>query len=674
MTNLGNVFVRLKDYFWRQGVPKKVVLMVVKENEPDKLIPLSNQNSSEEVEMNLKGIAGLVHTVKNYFWTQGLPEKSLMMVVSKDDPTKAIPVTEEMLKPTIGAGPITVNSAEKKYRGVMYWPRKSPSMDMWRELDRGTITWDEIETDLDQLKLFNINLIRVFTFYDHEYRIRGTLEGPTDGEGNYNEFYYTSLDTFIKLCAARDMKVVVTLFQEMKGLRVTDDWDWLEDELEYHKEHLTKIMTVLEANKKDVAFYNLKNEPDGFGVWANPALATRVLTWLDALKNHAKVTSDIPCAISSTTHDNAVYVFPTAPQGARSILEISEILAFNTFRYADNGSWIGTTYRTQLEFTLRNNPTDKPVIFWECGYPANYDGQGDGLESIVPTGGEFDRPQGSSPQTPHTPQSQYISVSEGIAWAEAYDTIGVMVWSAYDHQHPTLNTYRDNFGIIDKNGIPLPAIYALSQAFTNQFPASGKRLSLNQGTITGDGRINGLNGWNTVDVTKNVVAGVYLGAGGTWTSDRLPYKLPCSFEFALKPREAFGDEGVAVILETSGRSITIKYKDYGVKKWFIIDTNTQAELAQTETVGNLNPGEEFLLAIDLTSTDLQIRHNSLLLTLNNPVAFSPYEYFGQVRLTVVNSAGGSLEIGELLALGQGEITRNENFYNAKNEYVRTSNL
>lgn len=668
---------KIPSYFWNNGNIEKAVMMVPDKDNEGTIIPLTTENISRGGGMGLA--RGIFRRIQSYFWNNGDVKKTVLMVVDKDDNESLVPLTSDML---FGGGSVESAPTLPKFRGVMYWPRLSPSMDMWRELSRGTITWADVEADLDQLQSLDINLIRVFTFYDHEYRKgAAATDWPTDGRGNYNQSYYDNLGTFIDMCAARNMYVVPTMFQEMPGLRVTDNWDWLEVDLPRHKEHLAKIMQVLKSRKEKIPFYNLKNEPDGFGVWGNDALASRVLTWLKELKEHAKSVVDIPVVISSATHDNAVFLFPNAPVGARSILEISDVLAFNTFRWADNGSWSGTTYKSQLEFVMGSNPTNKPVMFWECGYPANYDGQEEGLESIVPIGGEFDRPQGNSPGTPHTVEGQFRSVSEGIYWAEAYNTMGVMVWSAYDHKHPTQATYRDPFGIIDRDGNPLAAAYALKVAFTNTFPITKKSLSLAQGEIAGGGggTINGLHPWNAAEPTKNVPGGIYLTAGATWSSAPLAYRLPARVSVRLTPVSAFGDESPAILLETPGRSITVKYKDYGVRKLFVVDTNTQQELAQTQdAIGAegtvLQPDGNDSIGLNLSDGSLRLFYKGSELPLTAEVKYAPYEIYGQLRLKVVNSTGADFKIMGLSMIGNGPMTRNENFYNARTEFIKTRNM
>ena len=78
-----------------------------------------------------------------------------------------------------------LHSTAKKLKFVMYWARLSPNMDWWKELDNGMITWDNISSDLDQIKAeLGVNAVRIFTYYDHQFRQTGTL-GWTDGAGNH---------------------------------------------------------------------------------------------------------------------------------------------------------------------------------------------------------------------------------------------------------------------------------------------------------------------------------------------------------------------------------------------------------------------------------------------------------------------------------------------------------
>lgn len=584
-----------------------------------------------------------------------------------------------------------LHSTEKKLKFVMYWPRLSPNMDWWKELDNNMFTWDDVSDDLDQLKLeLGINAVRVFTYYDHQFRQTGTL-GWTDGVGNHNPVRLAQLQHFITLANSKDLDVVVTMYQLLPALTPADNWNFLENDIAHYISFHTWLLNGIK-NYSNVVSYNLINEPDGYGVFGDPALGGRVLTFLNKLRNVGKIIApNLKCIVNATTHDNSFRRFPNTPSEANSIYDLTDVLAHNSFRWADTGEWAGTNFQTQLAYLNTKNILAKPIAMMECGFPANYAQQsvlgyplvdesgtptgGNALateESIVPQGNIFDRPFGAVTGLLHTQTNQAKSVGEAIAMAERYDLDGLGVWSAYDHMHPTAPyVYRDPFGLIDKNGIVLPAGKLFKYALTEKYPYNLKhKLSLSSGTVSGDARINGLGGWNTSDTTKNTPNGVYLGTGGSfWNSEALAVSFPTKITLHFTVRTTYThQEPMIVSIITADKQLDFRYKVYAVNSWQRINATTGdidrgfASNSPVLTVG------DHVMTIDLSTVDL-----SPVITIDGVVLdysasgiepFLLYMFSDGFRIIVRNNSDSPIDLKEMFAQGVAEgdsITMNRYF-------------
>ena len=130
----------------------------------------------------------------------------------------------------------------------------------------GTIAWSDVDTDIAQMvSVLGVNTIRVFTYYDYEYRknwqalvAQGQTQaaaqtsamndhfGWTTGDGvTFNNTYLGYLSTFIDKCAAQNLNVVVTMFQGLPALLSTDDWSFLENDYPKYEAFLVWMLTML---------------------------------------------------------------------------------------------------------------------------------------------------------------------------------------------------------------------------------------------------------------------------------------------------------------------------------------------------------------------------------------------------------------------------------------------
>lgn len=555
---------------------------------------------------------------------------SIAAVIS-DSSVKDSPVKTEtiILKETVVREMMSYQlpTIADKIRGVFYIPRLSPAMDFWQELKKGTITFDNIEQDLVQLKsLTNLNTIRVFTYYDYEYRNaynQAISEGKTpaeanlmamtshfgwtDGQGNHNNLYLESLKTFVNLCKSKGIDVIVTMFQELPALKNTDNWNFLENDIAHYQSFTRWFINGIK-DLENVKIINLINEPDGYGVWNDESLAARVLVFLDKLKATIKeIKPELLIMITSTTHDNNFCRFPAAPVGCNSIYELTDIVSINSFLFADSGFRSGVDYKAQFEYLVANNKLNKPAFLSECGFPSHYAQQEvDGYEivnedgtttdvvasstrsSIVPIGGIFDRPKGTINGVAHSLANQKRGINEAFYWAERFDFMGGLVWSAYDHSNPlALNVYRDAFGIIDKNGVPSDAVEILKNAFQDQTDKFGKKhISLVQGEVFGNGRINGLIPYDYVNPSHNTPNGVFLHSDSVWQSDNLPYNTPITYNLSFKIREAITVDEVLVFSLVMGKVKVCdwRYKKYDRDGFQKIDPNGEVDFGFSQPI------------------------------------------------------------------------------------------
>ncbi|MFD1733785.1 hypothetical protein ACFSC4_25365 [Deinococcus malanensis] len=264
------------------------------------------------------------------------------------------------------------------------------------------------------------------------------------------------------------------------------DWTTLETNYAYHEAYARWIVRLL-AGKSNVRGLNLKNEPDGFGAWADPDVAGRILTWMSRLKQAIKAEAPrLGVYVNSAAFDNTFKRFEGAPVGHQSIYDVSDALFFNSYLWADNGFWPYAVPATIYRYISDHNIARKPMVLSELGWPSYNDDSG----MIVP-GMQWDLPLGLRPTTPSTPEMQKRAVEESVYWAEKYGFSGLIAWAAYDHLP---GAYRNPFGLIDGYGQASAAASVFAQAFTKQYSRLGEApVSLVDGQVTG-GKINGLDG------------------------------------------------------------------------------------------------------------------------------------------------------------------------------------
>lgn len=532
-------------------------------------------------------------------------------------------------------------------KGSMYWPRLAQNPYWWPEYERGSVTDADIRTDLQQMKReLGINTVRVFLFYDNAYRAWGQL-GFTDGRGTFNDARLATVGRFIDLAASEGLDVMPTFFMEMETQANGGfDWNTLESNYAHHEAYAVWLARML-ATKPNVRGVNLKNEPDGFGAWGDPAVASRILTWLSKLRGAIKQTApNLGVYVNSAAFDNTYKIFGDAPAGAQSIYDVSDAAMFNSYLWADNGFWPHAVPANIYKYIVDRNTARKPVVLSELGWPTRPDDSG-----MITENGQWDYPVGTRPTTPSTPEMQKRAVEESIYWAEKYGFDGVIAWAAFDHG-PT--AYKNPFGLISATATPNPAAAAFAQAFTGAYGSAGEApVSLTDGVST-LGLINGIHG------TTPLPAGVNLEKGGTYTSQPLPYKSPVTLSVKFRQPAAPQNDGVALGLAcmTGTKNIQLRREEW-TRVWRVFVNNT--EVARTKPDAGLGTASA-TLGMRVANRAVTFTLNGTALTFHNVKNGSTYtvsltnaENAAQWRLTGAASTA-AVELLEARALGSARAT------------------
>jgi hypothetical protein len=471
----------------------------------------------------------------------------------------------------------------------------------------------------------------------------------------------------------------------LPALLSTDDWTFLERDIAYYRSFHKWMLTLLNT-KPNVRLYNLINEPDGYGVANDAILMGRVLTFLNDLKSTGKaVAPRLAAMVNTTTHDNNFKRFASAPPGATSVNELTDILAANTFLWADTGFWAGQNYATQIPYLVTNNIAGKPIMITECGFPVGYaqqdvagspalneDGTATGagnapttIDSIVPQGGIFDRPKGTANGMPHTEANQARGIGEAAYWAWIYGTSvkGMGVWAAYDHRNDSAGfVYRDPFGIIDRDGTPRLGAATFRGALTGNYDGNGEfKISPVQGTVGGtNSRINGVGGYTlSPDRTLNTPGGVYIAPSGNWKSDFLIAGVPCKLKFEMTQRVTnSASEPFIIRLLPTGRTIDFRYKVYAVNAFQRLDAGAgDVNYGWAQTTPFAAGPHTFLIDLSQSVAGgiiIRITHNGTLLnfdnTPNGELLILPWQ-ISKMQIQFLNNGNSGMDLSTTTALG-----------------------
>lgn len=492
---------------------------------------------------------------------------------------------------------VNSNPTNFKLIGGFYYPRKAVNPDWFSEMVRTDIpladrlSWEDIETDLDQLSTNNINTLRIVI----QYNLTTFGTSPlVDTNLNIDPNKEAVLIGFLDRCRAREICVFTQTNFGFEGalsaadlteiqdyINSTNDIDLEARRFNDHIDWLTNIIT----SYSDVIIVNKTfNEPDGFGTWSNFDDAVLILKFLSKIKKRfIEGYPNIPYIVNAVTDVNFNCRFPEAPEGIQSIYEVSDWAVFNSYYWADSGFFEFTHYRRQFERMILNNFDNKPLLLTEFGWPSNYDGQGVGEESFIPENGQFDRPIGNNTLMPHTQENQDRGIKEGVFFSEQNSAVGAMCWSLYQHENRNNdpNFFQDSFGLINSNGTLTTAFKQLKRAFTSKFDDDGiAPFSITSGVAFGGAHINGDQGFNVNDTP----AGVYIPIAGGYRSPVLNLKTPFYLSSRVLQTTQPSDNGVSLGINfVNNGSFFVQFEDFS-NRWRLFLDNT--EVAATLDVGS----------------------------------------------------------------------------------------
>lgn len=496
-----------------------------------------------------------------------------------------------------------------KIIGGYYYPRKASNPDWVSELVRKDIplenklSWGDIEEDLDYLINNRINTIRITLFYNLTTFNTNPLVNT-----NYEHDSEKSkiIKDFLYLCENKGLKVITqTNFGyegELSDVDIASMVEYVEGiNLDRFNSHIKWVTKLFNRYKDTILAHKIINEPDGFGTWANYDKALKVLKFLVKIKQEfISHHPNLPYLINTVDHINYNLRFTEMPTNEQSIYDLSDWATFNSYYWADNGHFEYVSYKRQWDYMVENNYRNKPLMMVECGFPSDYDNQGPGEESFVPENGQFDRPIGRYPFTPHTQDSQNRAIKEARYYSEKNSAIGILCWSLYKHKNVNNSPhfFQDSFGVIDAEGVKTLALDVLTETFTDGFGESNiKPLSITSGNTGQGAHINGYQGYSNNDVP----AGIYLpSGGGYWVSEYLDLLTPYVINFRVKQKTSPNDNGVTlgVQFKNSSNKYHVQFEDYS-NRWrlFVDDVEVAAS----------NPSQDFGLEEKLLSFDFNSR-------------------------------------------------------------------
>ncbi len=282
-----------------------------------------------------------------------------------------------------------------KMSGLNYYPRTAPWDKFWIKFPV-----EEIEQDLDSISRLGANAVRIFVQYEHF----SNLDTQEDG--------LLKLKHFLHLCADRNIKVIVTLFDLRADYRPQN---WSRDSV-----HLSTILNEIHAHEALLAV-DLKNQPD---LDFAPSGEKTVLAWLEAMMASAR----------QTFPEVALTIGWSDPARAANLSDQVNLVSFHDY---NNPKGLAARFEQ-----LRTQVGDKPIFATEIGH-SRWSLTGD------------------------KPDRQAVRLSKQFTQLQAAD--GVFVWTLNDFDEigsnivghrPWRKAQQKNYGITERDGQWRPAANA----------------------------------------------------------------------------------------------------------------------------------------------------------------------------------------------------------------------
>lgn len=323
-----------------------------------------------------------------------------------------VQTTSETLLENPVSYPSAAEIIDTKYAGLNYYPHTAPWDEFWTKFPG-----DEIKTDLDFMQTLGVNSLRIFV--NHAY----FTDGATRDDG------LAKLDTFLNWSAARNIKIIVTMFDLRADYRLTN---WSLDSA-----HIRSVVNKI-GDHEALLTIDLKNQADlDFENAGRP----QVEAWLAAMMDSVRAeNSAVPITIGWSDSEHAALL-------AKRVDMIS---------YHDYRSVAGTEKRfSEVKAKVTSTAGEKPIFLTEIGH------------SRWSPIGENAKKQGRRLDA---------------RLKQLTDADGVFVWTLHDFEHVSTNivghrpwrrAQQKLFGIAQKDNSLLPsgeAFKTFNTQFLNQNP------------------------------------------------------------------------------------------------------------------------------------------------------------------------------------------------------------
>lgn len=290
-----------------------------------------------------------------------------------------------------------------KMSGLNYYPRSAPWDEFWDVFPQ-----EDIAADLDGINQLRANSVRIFL--EHDYF--ANLDTQKDG--------LEKLGRFMKMCEARNLKVIVTLFDLRGDYRFQN---WSRDSV-----HISKVLNAISDHPALLAV-DLKNQADLDFKTAGKA---NVLAWAEAMI----------ASVRDVYPDVALTIGWSDAQHADQLSGQLNLISFHDYQEPR-----GLSKRLK---TVREQAAGKPVFVTEIGH-SRWHLIGEGTKA------------------------QARDLSKQLEAVKSAD--GVFVWTLHDFDYigsnivghrPWRKAQQKAYGIIKANGELRPAAHNF-QSFNSNF-------------------------------------------------------------------------------------------------------------------------------------------------------------------------------------------------------------
>lgn len=206
------------------------------------------------------------------------------------------------------------------FAGVNYYPASASWKDFWTEFPVS-----QIKSDLEILQKINVNSVRIFLNHDYFSDV------DTQSDAN------AKLKVFLDICAAKDIKVLVTLFD----LRP----DYTLSNLKRDAAHIDQLLAPVSEHPA-ILGVDIKNQADlDFPSWGQGV----VEGWLTVMARHIQIHyPDLPVTVGWSN-----------PNSALGLKDVVDFVTYHEYGNVDG-------FADRLE-SIKSQVQNKPVMITELG-------------------------------------------------------------------------------------------------------------------------------------------------------------------------------------------------------------------------------------------------------------------------------------------------------------------